>query len=91
MIPFWLQGKGAGMRGSDADVGVAVHLCGPRGAGSGEHPLRKIRAIVNEALASLDGEFGELYEGRAGSRSRRRSCCAPRFCRRSSRCAPSGS
>ena len=30
------------------------------------HPLRKIRQIVNDALASLDGEFGQLYsdEGR---------------------------
>lgn len=27
------------------------------------HPLRKIRQIVNDALASLDGEFGQLYSG----------------------------
>ncbi len=26
-----------------------------------KHPLRTIRAIVNEALAALDGDFGELY------------------------------
>src|SRR5262249_11039336 len=25
------------------------------------HPLRKIRQIVNEALASLDGDFSKLY------------------------------
>ena len=25
------------------------------------HPLRKIRQVVNDALASLDGEFGRLY------------------------------
>lgn len=25
------------------------------------HPLRKIRQVVNDALASLDGEFASLY------------------------------
>ncbi|MEQ9038153.1 MAG: IS5/IS1182 family transposase, partial [Silicimonas sp.] len=25
------------------------------------HPLRKIRQVVNDALASLDGEFAPLY------------------------------
>lgn len=29
-----------------------------------KHPLRTIPAIVNEALASLDGEFGELCSSR---------------------------
>lgn len=28
------------------------------------HPLRVIRGIVNEVLASLDAEFKRLYEGR---------------------------
>ena len=27
------------------------------------HPLRKIRQVVNDALASLDSEFGALYTG----------------------------
>ena len=56
-----------------------------------KHPLRKIRQIVNDVLVCLDAEFEQLYGARGGSRSHRSGCCAPRCCRRSTRCAPSGS
>ena len=34
----------------DLDERIPVH-----------HPLRRIRAIVNDALAALDAEFAKLY------------------------------
>ena len=51
------------MRGSDQTWGslfsyVDLEECVPA-----EHPLRPIRTIVNDVLASLDGEFEALYEG----------------------------
>ena len=42
-------------------VGVAVLLRRSGSAGRQDHPLRAIRAIVNEALAALSGEFAALY------------------------------
>jgi hypothetical protein len=57
----------------------------------GKHPLRVIKAIVEDVLRSLDAELERLYEGTGASRSRRSGCSGPRCCRRSTRCAPSAS
>jgi|SRR5450631_296705 hypothetical protein len=55
-----------------------------------DHPLRAIRALIDEALTGLSRDFNKLY-ARAGRRSRRSGCCGRCCCKRSTRCARSGS
>jgi transposase len=50
------------MRGSDARTGELFSFVDIDARIPAKHPLRAIRAIVNEALLSLDGEFAQLYE-----------------------------
>ena len=54
------------MRGSDEQTGSLFSFVDLRERVPAKHPLRKIRQIVNDALAMLDGEFSRLYasEGR---------------------------
>ena len=54
------------MRGSDERTGSLFSFVDLEDRVPQRHPLRKIRQIVNEALAALDGDFAELYafEGR---------------------------
>jgi transposase len=49
------------MRGTDEASGSLFSYVDLEGRVPGGHPLRKIRQIVNDALASLDAEFGALY------------------------------
>lgn len=49
------------MRGTDETSGSLFSYVDLDGRIAARHPLRKIRQIVNDALASLDGEFGVLY------------------------------
>jgi hypothetical protein len=56
------HGNGGGDDARDGrDERVAVQLCRSGGAHPPRHPLRKIRQVVNDALASLDAEFEALY------------------------------
>ena len=54
------------MRGSDETSGSLFSYVDLEDRIPARHPLRKIRQIVNEALASLDSDFDVLYsvEGR---------------------------
>src|SRR3979411_1315277 len=54
------------MRGSDMRTGEVFSYVDIEDRVPSNHPLRLIRRIVNEVLADLDREFGELYaaEGR---------------------------
>jgi transposase len=54
------------MRGTDATSGSLFSYVDLEERIPSRHPLRKIRRIVNDALASLDGDFDVLYsaEGR---------------------------
>jgi transposase len=54
------------MRGSDERTGALFSFVDLEERVPAKHPLRKIRQIVNDALATLDGEFSKLYafEGR---------------------------
>lgn len=54
------------MRGSDERTGSLFSFVDLEERVPARHPLRKIRQIVNDALAALDGEFAKLYssEGR---------------------------
>ena len=51
------------MRGSDEKSGSLFSYVDLEQRVPAKHPLRVIRAIVNEVLVSLDGEFEKLYEG----------------------------
>jgi transposase len=55
------------MRGSDKTSGSLFSYVDVEGRISARHPLRTMRQIVNEVLASLDAQFAKLYEdtGRA--------------------------
>ena len=54
------------MRGSDERTGSLFSFVDLEERVPAKHPLRKIRQIVNDALATLDVEFSKLYasEGR---------------------------
>ena len=54
------------MRGTDQKSGSLFSYVDLEDRIPSSHPLRKIRQIVNDALASLDGDFDRLYsaEGR---------------------------
>lgn len=53
--------KGAVMRGTDEASGSLFSYVDLEERVPAGHPLRKIRQIVNDALASLDAEFDALY------------------------------
>ena len=49
------------MRGSDQRSGELFSYVDIEARVPARHPLRAIRSIVNDVLASLDGEFDKLY------------------------------
>ena len=49
------------MRGTDETSGSLFSYVDLEARIPARHPLRKIRQVVNDALASLDGEFDALY------------------------------
>ena len=49
------------MRGGDERSGSLFSYVDLEARVGGDHPLRIIRGVVNEALAALSGEFSELY------------------------------
>jgi transposase len=51
------------MRGSDQRTGELFSYVDLEARVRGDHPLRVIRAVANEALAALSGEFALLYSG----------------------------
>src|SRR5471030_627458 len=51
------------MRGDDGRTGSLFSYVDLEARVGRNHPLRAIRAIVNEALAALAGEFSRLYSG----------------------------
>jgi hypothetical protein len=55
------------MRGLDQRPGTLFSYVDQERGIPAKHPLRTIRAIVNEALAVLNGKFGDVYSeiGRA--------------------------
>ena len=66
MIPFGRHVEGASMRGSDEQNGSLFSSVNLEERIPARHPLRKIKAVVDPALASLDADFSALYasEGR---------------------------
>ena len=62
MIPFGLHVEGARMRGSDERSGSLFSYVDIEQKVPAKHPLRVIKAIVDDVLVSLDAEFESLYE-----------------------------
>ena len=54
------------MRGSDEQSGSLFSYVDLEARVRRDHPLRVIRAVANEALSALDGEFAALYPARLG-------------------------
>ena len=53
--------SGVKMRGTDEKSGSLFSYVDLEERIPAKHPLRKIRQVVNDALASLDSEFASLY------------------------------
>tara|TARA_R100001244_G_scaffold69973_1_gene56944 strand:- start:14 stop:1201 length:1188 start_codon:yes stop_codon:yes gene_type:complete len=53
--------SGVKMRGTDEKSGSLFSYVDLEERIPAKHPLRKIRQVVNDALASLDGDFASLY------------------------------
>ena len=49
------------MRGQDSRIGSLFSYMDLEQRIRSDHPLRTIRTLVDEALSSLDGHFGEIY------------------------------
>jgi hypothetical protein len=62
MIPFGLHVEGGGMRGSDQRSGSLFSYVDLEQRVPVKHPLRVIKAIVDDVLRSLDADFERLYE-----------------------------
>ncbi len=54
------------MRGSDDSSGSLFSYVDVESRIRRDHPLRRIREMVNAALAALDGDFEALYPRRLG-------------------------
>lgn len=63
MIPFGLHVEEARMRGSDVRSGSLFSYVDIEQRVPAKHPLRLIKAIVDDVLIALDAEFERLYEG----------------------------
>jgi transposase len=63
VIPFGLHFEGLAMRGSDAGSGSLFSYVDLESRVPTKHPLRVIKGIVDDVLASLDAAFERLYEG----------------------------
>ena len=61
MIHHCTATAGVRMRGTDETSGSLFSYVDLEARIPARHPLRKIRQVVNEALANLDGEFEALY------------------------------
>jgi hypothetical protein len=77
------------MRVSDEQTGSLFSYvsCEARVPG---HPLRLIRAVVDEALDVLSPEFDQLYAGVGSPAIAPKSCCGRCCCKRSTRSARNG-
>lgn len=63
MISFWLHVEGADMRGRDERSGSLFSSVDLEQRVPAKHPLRVIKATVDDVLVSLDAGFSKLYEG----------------------------
>jgi transposase len=77
------------MRGGDERSGELFSYVDLEARVRRDHPLRGIRAIVNEALAVLEREFAALYSPMGRPSIPPESCCGQCCCKPSIRSARS--
>jgi Transposase domain (DUF772) len=73
LIPPWPSSREIGMRGSAERTGSLFSFVELKDQVPKRHPPRKIREIVIDAMAALDGQFAGPTRPRAANRSRLRS------------------
>ena len=78
------------MRGEDTQQNAMFSYLSPEQRVPQDHPLRKLRPLVDQVLKKLSRRFTAMYAPGAGRRSRPKSCCGPCCCRYSTPCAASG-
>ena len=79
----------AGMRGDDRQPTAMFSYVSAEDRVPADHPLRPIRALVDEILRDMWRDFDDLY-ARVGRPSRRSGSCAPCCWRCSTRSGVSG-
>lgn len=79
------------MRGADKRTGELFSYVDVEKRVRPDHPLRRIREIVNAALDELTGECAALYSGPAVLPFRRRCCSGRCCCKLSTRSGRNGS
>jgi hypothetical protein len=77
------------MRGGDERSGELFSYVDLEARVRRDHPLRGIRAIVNEALAVLEREFAVVFADGAAFDPAGKSCCGQCCCKPSIRSARS--
>ena len=77
------------MRGEDQQQNHMFSYLSPEMRVRKDHPLRKIREMVDEVLTQLSRRFDAMYPESAGRRLRRRSCCERNCCKCCTRSAAS--
>ena len=75
MLAFWGWLSHAwGMRGEPERQLAMLTTLSPEDLIPADHPIRRIRRVVDRVFADLDGEFDAMYSPRAGRASRPSSC-----------------
>jgi len=66
------------MRGAPERQMAMLTTLSPEDLIPAEHPIRRIRTVVDEVLASLDGEFEAMYSAIGRPSVPQSSCSRPR-------------
>ena len=79
----------SGMRGDDREPDAMFSYVSAEQRVPADHPLRAIRALVDDVLRDMSREFDGLYARVGVRRFRPSGCCARSCCRSSTRSAAS--
>jgi hypothetical protein len=75
VLAFWARiEKTLGMRGSSDPQLAMLTSVSTEDLIPADHPIRRIRVVVDAVLAELDDTFDEMYSAGVGAVSRRRCC-----------------
>ncbi len=66
--------KNGGMRGAPDPQLAMLSTLSTEDLIPADHPIRRIRGVVDAVLADLDGSFEAMYSTRAAARCRRKAC-----------------
>ena len=66
--------KNGGMRGTPDRQLALLSSLSTEDLIPAEHPIRRIRVVVDTVLSEMDGSFDAMYVSRVGRRCHRRCC-----------------